>query len=198
MRLDEIVFGVPLLVGVLLVVCSALGASELAGDDGWFGDGLDEADGGDVDGLLGVLGVGRVPLVLVIMLLLLLFGAAGVGLMAPASAWLGERLGFVVAMPLALLLALLGTALGTRLLARVLPGTESYAPSAAELVGLCGTVLVCLGAGELIARVVDRGGAELRVRCVLDEGEPRVGERIVLVDFESVAGTGRFLAESLS
>jgi hypothetical protein len=198
MGFDETVFGVPLLVGVVLVVWAALGASDLGCDEDWLRESSDEIELGHMDALLDLLGVGRVPLVIVIMLLLLLFGGAGIGLMKLASVGLGERLGFVVAMPLALLLALLGTASGTRLIERLWPDAESYGPGAADLIGLCGTVLVSLGAGELFARVIDESGAELHVRCVLDDGEPRVGARVVLVAFESVAGSDRYLAESLS
>lgn len=192
MRLDEIVFGVPLLVGVLLVVCSAFGAAELSGD-GFAGD---DADGYESDGLLGVLGIGRVPLVIVCMLLLFLFGGTGLLMMSLANPLLGERLGFLVVMPVALMVALFGTAVGTRLLERVLPGTESYAPERGELVGLRGTALVQLGRGEFIARVVDRGGAELRVVCVAEGPDVRVGDRVLLIAFESFAGSGRYLIEA--
>lgn len=192
MRLDEIVFGVPLLVGVLLAVGSAFGAAELSGD-GFAGD---DVDGYDSDGLLGVLGIGRVPLVIVSMLLLFLFGGAGLLMMPLASPFLGERLGFLVVMPVALMVALIGTAVGTRLLERILPGTESYAPERGELVGLRGTALVRLGPDEFIARVVDRGGAELRVVCVTNEPALHVGDRVLLVAFESSVGRGRYLVEA--
>lgn len=185
MHLDEIVFGVPLMVGVVLVVCSALGASELSAE---MVEQLDELGShdhdADGDGLLGVLGIGRVPLVIVSMLLSLLFGGVGLAITSPVSVLLGERGAFLVALPLAALVAFAGTAAGTRLLARIMPGTESYAPRQSDLVGLHATVLVLLGPSEAIVRTWDAGGAEQRVRCVVPGRVVRLGEELLLVAYE--------------
>jgi hypothetical protein len=180
-RLTEIVFGVPLLVGVLLVVCSALGAAELSAD---FDHSFDQADA-DGDSLLGVLGVGRVPLVIVTMLLALLFGGVGLALTATLNPVWGERAAFLLTLPTALAAALAGTALCTRLLERVLPDTETYAPRGADLVGLPAIVLVKLGSGEVIARVRDPGGAEQRVRCLVSGVEVEPGDELILLSFEA-------------
>ena len=74
-------FGIPFALGVLLVVCSALGAAEL--------DDMVEADGAgpaDDQGLLAWLGLGRVPAIIVVTFLLLIFGGVGLLLCTPLSA----------------------------------------------------------------------------------------------------------------
>jgi len=166
MLLHQLLFGVPLILGTLLVVCSVLGASEWGELDGDSVETSDaDADAPEGGGLLSVLGIGRIPLMLVATFLLLLFGGAGFAMIGPSRAVLGPGLGLVFAGATAVLVALVGTACSAWLLDLVWPRTETYAPSADELIGLCGTVLVRLGADHVVVRVRDPGGAELQLHC---------------------------------
>lgn len=173
-------FGVPFALGVLLVVCSALGAAEL--------DDMVEADGeglaGD-QGLLAWLGLGRVPAIIVVTFLLLIFGGVGLLLCTPLSAAFGGAGGFFATVPVASASAFVGTSLGTRGLALIMPQTESYAPDADELLGRQGRVSVCLDAVSCIVRVTDAAGAEHRLQCRMATDDAAasiaVGDSVVLI-----------------
>ncbi|HET8936715.1 MAG TPA: hypothetical protein VFN67_24900 [Polyangiales bacterium] len=173
-------FGVPFALGILLVVCSALGAAEL--------DDMIDADGeglaGD-QGLLVWLGLGRVPAILVVTFLLLIFGGVGLLLCTPLSAALGTAAGFFATVPVASASAFLGTSLSTRGLASILPQTESYAPNPDELLGRLARVSVCLDAVSCIVRVTDAAGAEHRLQCrrASDDvsGPLAVGDQVLLI-----------------
>jgi hypothetical protein len=180
MQVQTWLFGVPFALGVLLVMCSALGAAEL--DDMVGGDG--EGLAGD-QGLLAWLGLGRVPAIIVVTFLLLIFGGVGLLLCTPLSAALGGAAGFFATVPVASASAFLGTSFGARGLARILPRTESYAPDADELLGRTGRVSVCLDATSCIVRVTDAAGAEHRLQCRMasDDVSPTiaVGDSVLLI-----------------
>jgi hypothetical protein len=163
MQVQTWLFGIPLTLGVILVVCSALGAAELDATDGWEA----AAIGGAIDdhGLLAWLGLGRVPAIIIAMFLLLIFGTVGLLLCTPLSAAFGSQAGFFATLPIASLSAFFGTSLGARGLARIMPRTESYAPRSSELLGRSGRVSVRLDAERCIVRVLDSAGAEHRLRC---------------------------------
>ena len=178
MQLHEVVFGVPLLVGVLLVFGAALG---LAGFESDVDAGAET--GADGEGLASALGLGRVPLGLIVMLLTLLFGASGMVVFGVASAWLRAPVALLVAWGAGAAVSFFGTRASSQLLARLLPSVESYASDKVDLMGELGTVLVVLGPHEVVLRVVDRGGAELRVRG-LTSTRARAGQAMLLTHFE--------------
>lgn len=185
----EILFGVPLLLGLVLVLCSALGGADLDAD------GELDADA-EPSSWLPLLGIGRVPLVIALMLLFLLFGGSGLAVAPAAVAALGRPIGGALAVCVAALVSLVGSAWAAQKIARYLPSVETYASHKAELAARQGSIVVLLGAGEAIARVIDRGGAELRVRCLV-QGEPaQVGDRIVVLAYD--AGADRYLVERLN
>jgi len=165
-------FGVPLVLGTLLVSCSALGAAEL--------DTADEADGGSPHALLAWLGVGRVPAIIVLLLLCLIFGAVGLAVCEPLARLLGEGVALWIALPIAASAATCGTALVTRALAYVWPQTETYAPLQRDLLGACAVVVIKLQGDECIVRLLDAGGAELRLHCRVPASPVAVGEAVEL------------------
>jgi hypothetical protein len=188
MLLHQLLFGVPLILGTLLVVCSVLGASEWGELDGDSAETSDVGAGEPGDGgLLGMLGIGRIPLMLVATLQLLLFGGAGFAVIDPSRAALGPDLGLAVAVAIAALVALVGTAGSAWLLDFIWPRTETYAPSADELIGLCGTVLVRLGTDQVVVRVRDPGGAELQLHCHVS-GDVSAGDSVELTARERQRG----------
>lgn len=179
MQAQTWLFAVPLTLGVVLVLCSALGAAELDG-----GGGVAELDGGAgaEQGLLSWLGLGRVPALIVVTFLLLIFGGVGLVLCTPLSAALGSQAGFFATLPVASLSAFYGTSFGTRGLARILPRTETYAPTSQDLVGRRGRVSLFIDAHSCIARVLDAAGAEHRVRCRVAGQRVAVGDDVLLLE----------------
>ena len=172
-------FTVPLTVGVVLVVGSALGAAELDGS----GDMLDVDGAGASDqGLMAWLGLGRVPGLIVVTFLLLIFGGVGLVLCPPLSAALGKQAGFFATLPVASLSAFYGTSFGTRGLARILPRTETYAPSGQDLIGRRGRVSLFVDAHSCIVRVSDAAGAEHRLRCRVAGQSVVVGDQVQLLE----------------
>jgi membrane protein implicated in regulation of membrane protease activity len=181
MQLYEIIFGVPVLVGVMLVLGAAAGALGLEAD---FDADLDADGEADADGFLAALGVGRVPTVLIAMLLLLLFGGVGLAVYPLCAAVLSSKAALLSSWLLAGLFSLLVTRLSSRTLARWIPSVETYASTKRELVGQAATVIARLPGNELVLRVLDRGGAELRVRGFVRGAAPRIGETLVVTYYE--------------
>jgi hypothetical protein len=173
----DLLYATALLSGVLLVLGSALGAGELDAD-GIEAD-VDMDVDVDADGILDVLGVGRVPTGVIALLLSLIFGGSGLALGPICRALLGPSVGPNVALLLALLAALFGTIGLARVFARALPRSESYASSRRELIGAVGRVIACSRDGEAIVAVVDAGGAELRLRARI-AACARAGSEVVI------------------
>jgi hypothetical protein len=176
MQAQTWLFAVPLTVGVVLVVSSALGAAEL--DDAGDVLGSSEPD----HSLLAWLGFGRVPSLIVATFLLLIFGGVGLVLCPPLSAALGKQAGFFATLPIASLSAFYGTSFGTRGLARILPRTETYAPSGQDLLGRRGRVSLFIDAHSCIVRVSDAAGAEHRLRCRVTGESVAVGDQVQLLE----------------
>jgi hypothetical protein len=185
---EELLYVIALLSGGVLVIASALGAGELGAEDAAaLADSdveLDPAAGSaSADGVLELLGVGRVPTSVLALLLSLIFGGSGLLLSPPCRALLGAGAGPKVALAVAALTALAGTVALGRVFVRVLPLTESYASSKHDLVGRAGRVVVCDRAGDAVIAVVDAGGAELRVRARLS-GAVLAGSQVVIDGYD--------------
>jgi hypothetical protein len=174
----DLLYVMALLSGGLLVLGSTLGLAELEADAD-----ADAAGGGD--GLLALLGVGRVPTTVVLLLLALIFGGSGLALGPICRALLGASAGPHVGLGLALLTAFGGTAVLGRVLARVLPRTESYASGSRDLLGATGRVIAIGRGGAAILAVIDAGGAELRLRARIDAGDVRAGSEVVITRYDA-------------
>jgi len=198
---DTIVFAASIAVGCLLVLGSALGAADLDGAPASFDhDALADVDAdADVDvdaegdgNHLEALGVGRVPLVIVVTLFCLFFGGAGLIAEPFLHASLGAGLGGFASLAAASLVALPVTSRSCRWLARVLPRHESYAGCKHDLVG-CTAHVVVGGSAEVVLRVTDAGGAELRVVARAPDVRLASGEPVYLVAYD--AQRDRFVIE---
>ncbi|HTU63608.1 MAG TPA: hypothetical protein VMF89_34330, partial [Polyangiales bacterium] len=95
---------------------------------------------------------------------------------------LGSQVGFFATVPVASLSAFYGTSFGTRGLARILPRTETYAPTGEDLVGRQGRVSLFIDAHSCIVRVTDVAGAEHRLRCRVAGQGVAVGDRVLLLE----------------
>jgi len=90
---------------------------------------------GAADGLLSLIGFGKLPLVMWLALLLFLFAGTGVGVQSLANAFLGAPFGPLLASAIAAGLALPLTGVVSRPIARILPGDETSAVTLDTLVG---------------------------------------------------------------
>jgi Protein of unknown function (DUF1449) len=183
----DLLYLIALLIGVLLVVGNALGLSEFGAHPDAAEPGLEpDADGGPPadDGILELLGLGRVPLAVLSLTTSLVFGGSGLALGPICRALLGEHLGPWVGLALAGAAAFAGTAALGRLFARFMPLSESYASRKPDLLGLAGRVIVCAPDGDAIVAVVDDGGAEMRIRARIETGPCRAGARVAISGYD--------------
>lgn len=185
----NLIFYLPLAVGLLLVVGAAAGVG-----DGGEGPHLDadhagpdhaDADHGSGEGfsLAELLGFGRVPMAIVLTTLCVTFGGAGVVtnfLLAPLLAVSPLFVGISCAV--ALVTMVLGTSLITRLVGRYLPTLETNSLRAGGLVGSMGTLLLDADAtGGLV--LVRKDGDVYQVQCTAPEPLPK-GSSVLLTDFD--------------
>ncbi len=176
-------FTAALCVMLLLAVGQALGAAHLGGDHDISAD----HNGAHVsgDGLLSVLGIGRVPFLIWLALLLLLFAAFGFAIQSFAESLTDGVLDPLLAAVLAGAAALPFTALVVRPLAQILPGDETSAISLDELLGRRATISDGLARQNSAARarVTDRHGLTHNVMVEPhDQGsELHAGDEVLLV-----------------
>jgi membrane protein implicated in regulation of membrane protease activity len=191
----NLVFYIPLVVGLLLVVGMALGVADTghdleghaelgadgaghvgadgghdAGghDTGGHGDGGHGQAGGHgsaAQGLLSLLGFGRVPLMILLTTLCLLFGGSGIilnnslGALGIHGGWAGW-----ISLPGALVCTLVVTPFLARLVARLMPTTETASMSKEDLFGCTGTLILPSDRDSGLVQV-RRGGDVYQLPC---------------------------------
>ncbi|MCA9879811.1 MAG: DUF1449 family protein [Thermomicrobiales bacterium] len=190
----NLIFLLPASAAVLYVLLLAVGA--LPFDDLGLhldaGTGHFDHDGpGDHD-LLGILGIGRVPISIVLISFSLLWGVIGwFATRAFQSVWPAPG---VFIWP-SLLVALVGAAGLTRgmanLLGRVMPGTETYGVGARELIGRMAETRYPISASAGSVQVYDQHGAlhEVPARVLTGEAVIPAGARVVLWRFDDATGS---------
>ena len=181
-------FTLPFALALIYLVLTASGMVDTGqAEDGADGaDGADHADGthdaDDADGadapepsggsgarLLGLLGVGRVPLAIVIQVFFLVWGFAGWAATTLLRPLIGEPLVFFwPALLIAAVCATFATSALARPLARWLPSTESHAPTKHELAGKIGTVVFPVTAEAGTVHVRDERGNVHQIACRLE------------------------------
>lgn len=154
-------YNLPFAVALALMVL--LAAVQLLGLGGWSIDADADSDldaDGAADGMLSLLGFGRVPLMIWLALFLLCFAAIGVSGQALADSLLGAPLDKWLAAVLAGGASLPVTGALVRPLARVLPQDETTAVGLDSLLGRRGTITTGRAAAGSPARtrVLDRHG----------------------------------------
>lgn len=190
----NLVFFIPLVVGLLLVVGMAFGSTHEAGDADADAPGhiAEGAEIGHMEpatawwlGVASVLGVGRVPVTLVAMTFLLTFAGFGIALNTLLASLIRETSVFALA---SVILATLGAYFSTgslaRLFARFLPTTESYNIRAADLTGCLGTLVVASDERSGLCDVKDREGNLHRVSCRTNGGKLRKNLEVVVTDYD--------------
>ena len=194
-------FAAALLVMVLLAILQAIGVADALGGDADVDldtDGKDGLAGGPLDGLLSLMGIGRVPFTIWLAVYLLLFAAIGVSGQALAESLTGGPLHTLLASVLAGGAALPVTGALVRPLGAILPQDETTAVSTASLVGRRATITdgVARASSPARARVRDAHGHAHYVMVEPHEAsaELHAGDDVLLVRREG----DQFYATALS
>ncbi len=191
----NVIFMIPLVVGLLMVLGAAFGLADLAHGIDIDGDGVPDighldhdGHGHDSDrgGALSFLGFGRVPLLLVIMTMALTFGATGMIanlFLAPLLAVTGlfSILSFAVA--LVVMVATTGTL--SKLIASFMPTTETKSTVKTDLIGCTGTLVIGSDAKGGTAQV-SKDGDVFQVSVRSDETLPK-GLAILITEYDETA-----------
>jgi hypothetical protein len=138
---------------------------------------------GTLTRLLGLFGVGRVPLSILILSACFLWGAVGLAL----NVWLGTA-DMLRVLGLTTLAAVVGTRLLAEGLAEIMPGEESYHTTKEELVGLAGEVLYEVTPTSGAVRLRDPTGNLLDLDCRVHSGDGiKAAQRVVLDEYDPSA-----------
>jgi hypothetical protein len=133
--------------------------------------------------LLGLFGVGRVPLSILILSACFVWGAVGLAL----NVWLGTA-NMLRVSGLAALAAVVCTRLLAEGLAKLMPGEESYHTTREELVGLAGEVLYEVTPTSGTVRLRDPTGNLLDLDCRIHSGDGiQAAQRVVLDEYDPSA-----------
>lgn len=180
-------FAAALVLMLALAVLQMVGLGDFELDaDGDIDIDADAGEGlGAVDGLLSIIGLGRLPFMMWLALLLALFAGVGIGLQqlaqgllgAPLDMWLGAAGAGVLALPL--------TGAVSRPIAAVMPKDETSAVSTDELVGRRAAIATGTARKGYAARaqVKDRFGQVHNVMVEPHDGSVELaeGEQVLLV-----------------
>lgn len=207
---QNVIFYIPLAVGLLLIVGSAMGGHHggadhdvghdlaLHGDGGGAGA-LDAAHGhGDGDGhegglltrALSMLGVGRVPLTVVLMMASLLFG--GIGIITNtilSSLGLPAWIHGLCALAVAFVGMVSLTSSAARLLNRFFPTTETYRVSRHDFAGCTGMLLLPADPQSGYAQVKDHEGNVHNIKCRTSKGALPKGGEILVIEYDERTAT---------
>ena len=190
-------FAIALLLMVALLVIQVLGVLDIDLDIDTDGDGAIGA--GPVDGLLTLLGLGRVPLTVWLVVFLFLFAALGLGIQELGSSFTGNPLDAWLAGVLAGAAALPVTSIIARPLGRILPQDETSAVGIDTLVGRRASITegIARTGSPARARVKDVHGQSHYVMVEPHESasEFHAGDEVLLVRREDNTFFGTALAE---
>ena len=190
-------FSVALLLMVVLLAIQVLGVLDIDLNIDTDGDGAISA--GPVDGLLTLLGLGRVPLTVWLVVFLFVFAALGLSIQeladsltgGPLDAWLAGVLAGAAALPVTSVIA--------RPLGRILPQDETSAVGIDTLVGRRANITegIARAGSPARARVRDAHGQSHYVMVEPHEGasEFHAGDEVLLVRREDNTFYGTALAE---
>ncbi|WAC22624.1 OB-fold-containig protein [Blastomonas sp. SL216] len=183
-----------------IVLMLLIGGLQAAG----LGDLDTDSDLGDAasDGLLALLGLGRLPLLLWLALFLMIFGVIGYAGQQFWQALTGSLASAWLAAPVAAAVSLPFTGAGSRLLARIMPQDETTAVAVDSLVGRFATIQTGTArpGSPARARVTDVHGHPHFVMVEPDNADQVLheGEEILLVrregeTFKAISRGGHFL-----
>ena len=195
----NLIFFIPIAVGLALIAGSALGLGHDAGHDVGHdvhhdvghgdGHGHDQDHGhheqSTFSKALSVLGIGRAPLTVVLMIMSFLFGGIGfISNVLLKPVLITPYAYFWVSLAAAFFGMVVGTGKIARLVYRVLPSTETYSITKHELVGRTGELMLPADTNSGLASVQAPDGSVLQVACRTYEGSLPKGGEILVVDYK--------------
>jgi len=206
---QNLVFYIPLAFGLLMIIGAAFG---VGGDgdhdvdhdldaDGDADHDLDhdhdhDADEGRHGGIkllspiLSVLGVGKVPLSIVLMIAGCVFGGSGIVMNTVLAPVLGHPAAYAWISALVAFFAMaLVTGQLARLINRIMPTTESYNVTRADLCGRRGQLILAADEREGLALVKDHEGNVHNLHCRTTEGTLPKNSGVLVIDYEEETNT---------
>jgi membrane protein implicated in regulation of membrane protease activity len=194
---QNVIFYIPLAVGLLLILGSAFGLHDHDHDASHAPGHHGESHGGGHDGHdslfvrgLAVLGLGRVPLTVLFMTTSLSFGGLGMILntLFSSAGLVPSFYGPIsVAGAFVGMVALSGAT--ARLIHRYLPTSESYPVSRHDFAGCTGTLLVPADGSSGYAQIKDAEGNVHNIKCHTMGGALPKGTAILVVEYDEGSQT---------
>jgi Protein of unknown function (DUF1449) len=190
----NLIFYIPMIIGLLSVL--GIGFSGIDHDVGIHADAHGDfhsdhdADGDhDSEGqgprsyILGLLGIGRVPLAISVMSLFLIFAGAGICM----NIFLGKLIelwdGFAMAsVVVALIATFFGTAFINRLVGRFMPTTETDSVCKMDLIGCTGVATLSCDQSGGLAQIKNKSGDLYQIQCRADHLIPK-GSQILTIEY---------------
>ena len=189
----NLVFLIPIAVGLVLIAGSALGLGHDAGHEVGHDVHHDVGHGHGHDGhhessfakALSLIGIGRAPLMVVLMMMSLLFGGIGFAsntLLAPVLRT--PYVYFWLSLAAAFFGMVILTAKLARFIAKVMPSTETYSITKQDLVGSSGELMLPADTTTGLAQVSDHEGNVHNITCRTYEGSLPKGGKVLVVDYK--------------
>jgi membrane protein implicated in regulation of membrane protease activity len=186
MQWHELLYLLPLAVGLLMSVGAALGLHGEAGGHGAHASDVHADNQSLLSHGADLVGIGRVPLTLWLGTAPLLFGATGFLVQRALAGELPAPVPIVlISFPIAAFVGTWGTGRLARLLARFLPSTETYATSQQDLVGRSGVLVLPTDTTNGLAQIRDQRNGMHQVRCRTSDGAMSKGEEILVIDYDA-------------
>lgn len=187
----NLIFYIPLTIGLLSVI--GVGFSGAGHDVGVHGDFHADADHdaeGDHDGesqgnwILGLLGIGRVPIAISFMTLNLIFAGTGICMNTLLGSLIKYWGGFAIFSVIAAIIVMFfGTAFVSRTVGKLMPTTETDSVTKADLLGCTGVVTLACDKTSGLAQIRNGKGDLYQIQCRSDKPLPK-GTQILTVEYE--------------
>ncbi|RMH72683.1 MAG: DUF1449 family protein [Gemmatimonadetes bacterium] len=146
--------------------------------------------GGFLHAVLSFLNIGRVPLSIVLVSLSLFMGLTGIIFNSFVVTLLNSypSPAFILSGVTSVLLGLVGTSQLGKILVKLFPADETYAVEKGKLIGCVGEVTTPYippadSRKQGLVDVYNQYGTLLKVPCVAYDGQPKRGDRVVLIDY---------------
>lgn len=179
---QNVIFLIPMGVGILLIVGSAFGLMDFDHD---FDPGHD-LDGADSAKDASALDVGRVPFSLILIIVTLVFGSVGFFsniMLARVTAVAG--LYFWISLAIAVFVTAVFSKRLIRFLSKHMPTTESYNVSKEQFRGCEGTLVTPTDATSGLGDIFDHERNIHRMACRAKEGKIPSGTQVVVLEYDS-------------
>jgi membrane protein implicated in regulation of membrane protease activity len=144
-----------------------------------------------MQGILSLLGLGKIPLSLALMVLMMCWGIVGFALNALLFKGMGASILVpAISLPITLLLSLTLTGLCAALIGKIIPTDDGTRERRQDLVGKCGDAIYDIDGTFGMATVRGSAGDFYQIPCRTAVGKPRIakGTRVVIFDYDREKG----------